>query len=82
MNNNPWPCVDPACGTNLGNISNGELVIALDGVKLINTQGINLVLTCVKCGKPKVWFSKPSAIKVAFVDLVMDYMARQMERGR
>lgn len=81
MNNSLlWPCVDPACGTNLGNIANGELVIDLDGVKIVNTQGINVVLTCAKCGRPKVWFSKPSAIKVAFVDMIMDYLSKQIAR--
>jgi hypothetical protein len=73
-----WPCVDPACGNNLGNIASGELVVVKENVAAINTDKTNMVLTCVKCGKPKTWFAKPSAIVVAFVDDLAKKIAKEL----
>jgi uncharacterized Zn finger protein len=71
-----WPC--PSCGANLGNISNGELVVDKDAAANVNTQGINLVLVCIKCGRVKVWFAKPKDQKVNFIDMLEEEIAQKV----
>ena len=77
-----WPC--PNCGTNLGTVVSGE--IAVDRVvELINTQGVNLVLTCPQCGRPKVWYAKEDAVLTASqrvqARLIAQAMRNLAERG-
>ena len=47
-----WPCVDMACGNVLGSIAMGELAIDKDNCAAVNTDGVNVILTCQRCGKP------------------------------
>ncbi len=81
-----WPCVDPECmvdvfvngeavkrRTNLGTVVDGELAVDLSNVSVISSNGVNMVLTCAVCGKPKTWFAKESACLIA----VENYRARR-----
>ncbi len=68
-----WPCVgvndqEKPCDQNLGNVIAGELVIDLTAVEIVNSEGVNVVLTCKNCGRPKRWFAKESAVQKAFHD--------------
>ena len=75
-----WPCVDLACNEILGHIANGEL--AVDTSKaMVNSDGVNMVLTCLKCGKPKTWFAKAPAVQNAFVDTLIQKLSKEI-RGR
>lgn len=51
-----WYCADRECGNVLGNVVSGALVLKLDSVLTANTQGVALVVTCSKCGTPKLWY--------------------------
>lgn len=71
-----WPC--PGCNANLGSVTNGELVVDKDATANINTQGVNLVLVCLKCGRVKIWFAKPKDQKVNFLDTMTDEIASKV----
>ena len=73
-----WPCAN--CGENLGNIAFGELAVLKEGCAVINTDGVNLVLTCAKCGVTKVWFAKAPSIENAFIDALVNKIADRFQR--
>ncbi len=78
-----WPC--PTCGTNLGTVVGGEITVD-PVVELVNTQGVNLVLTCPQCGKPKVWYAKEDAVLTASkrveARLIAQAMRNLSDRGQ
>lgn len=80
-NSGKWPC---QCGVNLGNVAFGELQVSKDGCANINTDGVNLVLTCITCGTTKVWFAKAPSIENAFMDTIAkkvgDRVMKQVEK--
>ncbi len=76
-----WPCVDLECKTVLGRIASGELTVIQENVAVTNTQGVNLVLTCRGCGRPKVWFAKAPAVETSFIDTLIQKLSREI-RGR
>lgn len=52
-----WYCADRRnCDAVLGQVVDNELVVDLDSVMTINTNGTSLVVTCARCGNPKIWF--------------------------
>ena len=77
-----WPCVDMACGNVLGSIAMGELAIDKDNCAAINTDGVNVILTCQGCGKPKTWFAKAPAVESAFIDTLAQKLARLLDSRR
>lgn len=78
-----WPCVgvndqEKPCNQNLGNVIAGELVIDLSAVEIVNSEGVNVVLTCKQCGRPKRWFAKESAVQKAYLDYQNRSTAQQV----
>lgn len=49
----PWSC--PSCGEELGVVVYNELYI--NEAKEVNTDGVNLVVKCHKCGYRKIWYA-------------------------
>lgn len=84
LDSRAWPCIEQAnkCPGILGNIVGGEISINLQDVSIVNTDGVNLVLTCKFCGKPKTWFCKDSAVVNAFYKMMVDGIANALIKAQ
>lgn len=51
-----WHCANRDCGNKLGTVIRNDLVVILDNVVTVNTNGTALVVTCGECGRAKLWF--------------------------
>ena len=61
-----WYCANKSCGKILGTVTDNKLVVNLDNVVTVNTDGTSLVLTC-DCMHVKVWYpTSEDAILGAF----------------
>lgn len=70
-----WYCVNSECGEPLGNVLGAELYVS-ESVKEVHTKGVNVVLSCPKCGTKKVWYTS-DAINRAMYQLI-DAIAGQL----
>jgi len=68
-----WRCYNKSCGTPLGTIVNGELVLKNDdpNVQHICTDKAMLHVMCAKCGRVAKWVPKDSSL----IDAVMNIHA-------
>lgn len=51
-----WHCAETTCDNTLGVVIDGDLIVDLDSVVTVNTEGTSVVLTCAECGRAKSWF--------------------------
>lgn len=72
-----WTCI--SCSAELGEVVAGELVVLVPA-KNARTRGVNLVLTCPKCGAEKVWYSSDPIVRAVYqlVDAITGVAARRM----
>lgn len=76
---NVWVCI--GCGTTLGNLIGKELVI--DSSAEVKTQGANLVITCPKCNRKKVWYPSDPVLRAInqLIDALSSAMSSAAVRG-
>lgn len=77
----PWPCgcqLDDGgvCEKQLGYIVGGELITE----NLVNTDGVNLIILCPGCGRPKVWYPQPQKILAAAGRALANELAIQLAK--
>lgn len=80
-----WYCTDRDCGEVLGTVIGRELMLN-GNIKAI-TDGPNLIVTCPKCGRNKVYYNSDPLVRAVFqlIDALVSAFAsravKQMYRG-
>ena len=58
-----WFCANRECSNTLGSLTSGnELVLDLDNIISLNTDGTKIVAVCRKCGTAKIWYPSLESI--------------------
>lgn len=81
MEEREWYCTDRDCGTVLGHVVGRELDVS--GGVVSKTDGPNLVVTCPRCGKTKIWYSSDKVVRAIYElldTLVTLFVTRAMSK--